>query len=266
MASPSDPLNPYAPPRAAVLEASSGEAGELILEGRKVAPSRGKAWFGEAWELFKRAPGIWILNFILFMVMTLVLAIIPLGSLVSYLLYPVFMAGLMLGCRDLEGGLPLEVAHLFAGFKQNTGNLILVGLLYMVGLIIVTIVAFVPVGILAGFMFAAAGTAASADPSLFAWLIGLGVAFVFTLALPLLMALWFAPALVVFHDVQPMAALKASFAGCLKNLVPFLVYGLIGLLLLIVALIPVGLGLLVVIPLLWVTTYTGYRDIFIRQD
>ena len=144
MVSPSDPLNPYAPPKAAVLEAASSEAGELILEGRKVAAGRGKAWFGEAWALFKRNPGIWIVNFVLFMVMTLVLAIIPLGSLVSYLLYPVFMAGILMGCRDLEAGQPLEVAHLFAGFKQNTGNLILVGLLYMVGLIVLTLVAFVP--------------------------------------------------------------------------------------------------------------------------
>ena len=92
------------------------------------------------------------------------------------------------------------------------------------------------------------------------------MALVIALALPLLMALWFAPALVVFHDVQPMAAMKASFFACLKNIVPFLVYGLIGLLLLIVALIPFGLGLLVFGPVLWATTYTGYRDIFIRQD
>jgi len=88
---------------------------------------------------------------------------------------------------------------------------------------------------------------------------------VLALMLPLIMALWFAPALVVFHDVQPMAAMKSSFQGCLRNIVPFLVYGVVGFLLAIVALIPLGLGLLVYGPLIWGTMYVGYRDIFVRR-
>ena len=51
---------------------------------------------------------------------------------------------------------------------------------------------------------------------------------VMALSIPLAMAIWFAPALVVFHDLQPLDAMKQSFAGCLKNIVPFLVYGIIG--------------------------------------
>ena len=48
------------------------------------------------------------------------------------------------------------------------------------------------------------------------------------LGVPLLMAVWFAPALVVFADVEPLAAMKASFAASLVNAVPFLVYSLLG--------------------------------------
>jgi uncharacterized membrane protein len=83
--------------------------------------------------------------------------------------------------------------------------------------------------------------------------------------LPLLMALWFAPALVIFHDVQPMAAMKSSFQGCLRNMLPFLIYGIVGFLLAIVAVIPLGLGLLVLGPVMWGTMYVGYRDIFVRR-
>lgn len=260
--------NPFAPPKAAVLEAR--EDGGLILEGRKLAAGRGTAWFGEAWRLFKRSPGIWILLFLIFMVLNIVLAVIPAGSIVAYLLYPVFMAGLMLGCRDLEAGGPLEVGHIFAGFRENPGNLILVGLLYMVGLIVVMIVAIVPVMILMPFIMP--GIAANAsDASEFAAvmmtllpLFLLGFLLLLALTLPLLMAIWFAPALVVFHGVGPTAAMKASFSGCLRNLLPFLVYGLVGLGLMILAMIPLGLGLLVFVPLLWATMYTGYRDIYIQ--
>lgn len=259
--------NPFAPPKASVLEAAS-EEDVLVLDGRKVEAGRGAAWLTESWGFFTSAIGAWILIFLIFMVMTLVLAIIPGGSIVSYLLQPVFTAGILLGCRDIESGSRLEVSHLFAGFKQNTGNLILVGLLYMVGLIVVTIVAFIPMMIAMPFLaptFEGLDNASVAQVFLTVGpLIVIFVLLILALALPLVMALWFAPALVVFHDVQPIAAMKASFSGCLKNLLPFLVYGVVGLGFFILALIPLGLGLLVFVPMVWASIYTAYRDIYLR--
>jgi len=41
-----------------------------------------------------------------------------------------------------------------------------------------------------------------------------------------------------------------------------LLYGVVLFLLLFAALIPWGLGLLVVIPLMAITTYIGYREVF----
>jgi uncharacterized membrane protein len=76
------------------------------------------------------------------------------------------------------------------------------------------------------------------------------------------MAVWFAPSLVVLNDLGIGDALKASFAACLKNIVPFLVYGVIGFGLAIVATIPFGLGWLALGPTLAASVYTAYRDIF----
>jgi uncharacterized membrane protein len=84
------------------------------------------------------------------------------------------------------------------------------------------------------------------------------------LLLPLFMALWFAPALVVFHERGPVEAMKESFNGCLKNVVPFLVYGLVGLVFAILASIPVGLGWLVLGPVLIGSLYASYRDIYLE--
>jgi uncharacterized membrane protein len=56
--------------------------------------------------------------------------------------------------------------------------------------------------------------------------------------------------------------MKTSFYACLKNIVPFLIYGVIAVVLCLIAAIPFGLGFLVVGPVLFASIYTGYRDIF----
>lgn len=82
------------------------------------------------------------------------------------------------------------------------------------------------------------------------------------LLVPLAMAVWFAPALVVFHNVAPLEAMKASFFACLKNFVPFLVYGVILLVLCVIAMIPFGLGMLVMVPVMMGSVYASYVEIF----
>src|SRR5947209_12601106 len=124
--------NPFAPPKAAVLEAASPD-GELVIEGCKVGAARGMEWFGEGWRLFNASPGIWVAMFAVFMLLWLVVSMAPMGSLVVNLLYPVFVAGIMLGCRSIDQGGPLELSMLFEGFKKNAGSLMLVGVLYIVG-------------------------------------------------------------------------------------------------------------------------------------
>jgi uncharacterized membrane protein len=76
------------------------------------------------------------------------------------------------------------------------------------------------------------------------------------------MALWFAPALVVLRGMAPIEAIKESFLGCLKNVLPFLVYSIVLMVLGIVAAIPLGLGWLVLGPTLIASVYVSYRDIY----
>ncbi len=82
------------------------------------------------------------------------------------------------------------------------------------------------------------------------------------LAIPLLMAYWFAPALVVFRNEEPMTAMKTSFNACLVNMMPMFVYSLLGLVFAIAATIPLLLGWLVLAPVFAASVYASYKDIF----
>ena len=70
------------------------------------------------------------------------------------------------------------------------------------------------------------------------------------------------PALVVFHNMAPIDAAKASFAASLKNVMAFLVFGAIYIVAAIVASIPFGLGWLVLVPLLALCAYLSYKEVF----
>jgi uncharacterized membrane protein len=81
---------------------------------------------------------------------------------------------------------------------------------------------------------------------------------------PILMAYWYAPLLVGLNNLTAGQALKLSFTVCLKNLLPFFVYGVIFTLMLLVAIIPFGLGLLIAVPVMMTSLYASYEDVFVH--
>lgn len=258
--------NPYAAPRATVADAVSPQQGNFVPGGHGVPAGNGWSWIAQGWNLFKRQPGMWIGIVVVFAVISIVAAMIPfIGSLALMVLFPVFTAGLMLGCRDLAEGGELAFGHLFAGFRERLGTLAAVGGIYLG----VTMAIALVVGIVTGAsMFAMMSGGAAADPAAAAGAVaGVALAMLVMLALmlPLFMAVWFAAPLVVFHERSALEAMKESFSGCLRNIVPFLLYGLILMLLGIVASLPVGLGWLVLGPVMAASVYTAYRNIFFRQ-
>lgn len=234
------------------------------MEARSVSTGHGWQWIVEGFGLFRQSPVIWIALFFVYLLIGMAMSIIPVaGPIVLNLLAPVFMAGFMLGCRAIENGGELEINHLFAGFKQNTSQLITVGGIYLAGLIVIIGIVFMMTGgadlsaISSGRMFGEdVVTTAASEGFLLATLVGLAV------LAPLMMAYWFAPILVVFHDMKAVEAMKISFVACLRNVLPFTVYSLITMVLMLLAAMPLGLGLLVMIPTMTASLYASYKDIF----
>ena len=228
--------------------------------GRTVAAGRGWDWIVEAFALFRRQPGIWILIAVVLGILFIVVSMIPLlGSFATALLSPIVGGGLMLGCRDLDRGGALELERLFTGFRQKTGDLVMVGAFNLVGWVVIafTIVAVIGGGVFMGVM---RGGIEGAGISIASMMVA--ALLVAALSVPLYMATWFAPALIMLQDRSASEALKMSFVACLRNWVPFLFYGVVLVFLSIVAAIPLGLGYLVLVPVLIASIYTAYRDIF----
>jgi len=247
----------------------------MANELRLVDPPRGNSagagidWIGEGWRLFAKAPLMWVVSVLIIIVLAIVVGLVPIiGSLAFQVAQPVFAAGFMVACRSLETGGEFELEQLFAGFKRNFANLLVVGLVFLAGSIALLLVFAVFAGFGLIMAFVTGAGANDVIPALMAsgMSIALGTLVTLFLMVPLLMAYWFAPALVMLHDMAPIAAMKASFRGCLGNIVPFVIYGFVMLVLCLVAMIPIGLGLLVWVPVAVTSTYAAYRAIYTEED
>jgi uncharacterized membrane protein len=254
--------NPYATPKAAVAD-EPVQQGEYVPGGKSVPAANGWAWIADGWTLFKAAPGLWIGITVVFTAILFAMALVPFaGMLGQYLLMPVFMAGIVLGCRAIDEGGSLEFNHLFAGFQTRFGTLAAVGGLYLAGFVVVLVVVMLITGVGVFAVMAGGGQDVATTGAVLGLLLAVLIAV--ALSVPLLMAVWFAPPLVVFHDLGAVEAMKASFTGCLRNMLPFLVYGIVAMVLLFVAMLPLLLGLLVAGPVVLASVYTSYRDIYLR--
>lgn len=255
--------NPYAPPQARVADAAVEMDGDLLPEGQRVPAGNGWSWIVEGWAFMGIQRGTFIGIFLLYMVVLLGASIVPFaGSLAAALLGPVLMAGIVLGCDAVRRGEPLDVSHLFAAFKSpQVGALVGIGGISLGAGVVIAIVAFAVLGGAYFGLMAGEDFGPEALPAL-VFVVVLAVLLVLALSLPLYMAIFFAPALVVLHNVKIGDALKASFFACLKNILPFTVWSLVALLLAIPATLVFGLGWILLGPLLMVSAYASYRDIF----
>lgn len=235
----------------------------------RVEAGRGWGWIVEGWRLFAKAPGIWLVIMLIYFGINIVLSFIPFfGTLASALLGPVLAGGLLYGAAELAQGRSLEIGHLFQGFRdqERLGPLAVLGLLGLAGGVAVAVVMFFFMGggLMLGGVLDSTGTIIPPQTmtGLFA---GAGlIAFLLMLAIWVLlaMALWYGIPLVMLAGQYVWPAVQDSIAACWINMLPLLVFGLIYIVLAILAIIPMGLGLLVLGPVTVGAVYASYRDVF----
>jgi hypothetical protein len=233
---------------------------------RTVEPGRGLAWWSESWALFMRSALLWVALAVILIVGFVLVGMVPLlGSLATALLTPVFFASWLVAARKVERGGTLEIGDLFTCLQgDRLTPLIVLGALFAAA----TLVMFLVAGLLgAGAVFGMIGSGGMHRNSAGGMMAAMGAGFMamlvfFIFGMLATAALWFAPALVVFRNVAPTDAVMASLRAVLKNVLPFLIYGVIQIVLAIAASIPFGLGWLVLLPVMLLTAYVSYRDVF----
>jgi uncharacterized membrane protein len=237
------------------------ETNRTPVAPRTVDVQRAIGWWTDAWQLLMKQPAAWIGMGVLLLVILLVLSFIPvLGSIASLLVLPVFMGGWALASRKAATGERIEVADLFSCFRTHLTPLLVVGAVLLAGGLVIGVVAgALGLGAMmsgVGMHSGGAGALTVAGGGMFALLVAL------ILSAVLAIAIWFAPALIVLDNVAPLDAMKSSLAACLKNTVTFVVYGVLYMVAAFVASLPLMLGWILLGPIVMLTIYVSYRDIF----
>jgi hypothetical protein len=231
---------------------------------RKVTAGQGMQWVIEGFALYRKNPLLLSAAFGLLFGIVMAFGLIPIvGSALSELTSPLMVAGFMAAYRAIDSERELELPDFLAGVRGPAVPLMTIGAVQLMGALLIG-------KIMTGMGFDAQAVMEAArsgkDPLEMQAIMNEALPAVLTgmaLFLPLIMATWFAPALILFGNARPTQALLVSLRAVLKNWAAMLVNGLVlGLVLFLAALVPMLLGLLVAMPVLFGSLYASYQAIF----
>jgi hypothetical protein len=243
---------------------------------------RGAHWLKEAYAMMAAQRLPWLLLLLLYYLAAGIIDVIPfVGQLALPLLKPVFAVGFLAAAWNQERGGAPELRFLFQGFRSNLWALLPLGAFLLVGVALAVLAtSLVDGGKLLDLM---AGRSRLDEAVLATGEVQAAMLLAAALALPVVLALWFAPGLVVFHDCTAGEALVVSLRASLANWRPISVYAALVFLFggvlpatataFVAALIPAEFALVVAVAFLLpyvflfvatlhVSDYVSYRDVF----
>ena len=221
---------------------------------------RAVGWLVESFRMFRAAPVQWIGLCAGWIAISFALILIPfLGGVIANFLQPAFFASFAIAAYKQQAGERIVMSDLFSAFRRNMRSLVNLGaLLLMAEIAIFAIMA------LLGFPIASDGdqnfTVSEYVEQIQGkeWILAVGL--VLTLAVK--GALWFAPPLIAFHGMSTSHAMRWSMYAALANIGAMLLYGVVLMALFLVAVLPWALGLILFMPVMAISTYVGYREVF----
>jgi len=222
---------------------------------------RGASWLAESFRIFRGMPLQWLGLCAGWISITLALIIVPfLGLIVASFLQPVFFASFAIAAYKQLAGERIVMGDLFAGFRRQLRYLVNLGALELIAEIAIF-------GLMALLGLPMVGGESGGNLDLADYVEALKgkewlLALYFILTVIVKGALWFAPALIAFHGMPTMHAVRWSVYAALANVGAMLLYGTLLVALLFVAALPSGLGLIVAMPVMAISTYVGYREVF----
>ena len=255
-------LNPYDAP-SADLQVQT-QAGDIqFTDINKLSAGDGFGIIGDAWTIYKMAPVKWTFVTLLLLVIMMLINVIPLlGILLSMVLTTPMIAGMYIAAEDVSQGKSLTFGHIFSAFQGKAGKLMGFGVVYT---ILYILALGIPVALMGMTELMPMALGADPDPAAmqehFPKMAGLGLVMI-TIGLVAAMAYWFAVPLITFQNKGMFEAMGMSIKASLKNFWPLTLFGLALLVLMFIAAIPLLLGYLILLPVLYISVYAGYRKVF----
>jgi uncharacterized membrane protein len=219
---------------------------------RSVNVNRGVEWLVGGFRMFAKAPGPWLLAALALLIGSWILGLFwIIGGALSTAFSVVFTGAMMRAAQSVENGQD------FASGLQAAATSVP---LWILGALAAAMSfgMFLVLGVLG---FGAFGVGMM-SPGAVGGMIGIGMLVMLVVIFALSAALWLAPALVVLKGVNPVDAVRLSLTASVRNIAPFLIFALLAMIACIIGALPLGLGLLVVFPVLMCASYLAYKDIF----
>jgi hypothetical protein len=195
---------------------------KLLPQPRLLTSKAGHAWLSFGFRLFHKQPLAWTLILFIYWAAMLMLAFIPLfGVIVPLLLTPGLGFGFIAIAHSIDTKGTAAPPLLISGFRsEHAKSLLMLGVWYVVEILAIMLVAtLIDGGLL--FEWITMGTAPTEEQAGTMRLsAGIGV----VLYIPVMMAFWFAPQLVVWSGYTPLKALFFSFFAVWRNKAAFLRY------------------------------------------
>lgn len=204
---------------------------------RTVDAAAGVQWLKGGWVAFKDGGAVLIGMAVVWLLLVGVARMVPfLGVVLAPVLGTFLYAGMLIGLRAKAGGGELRFESLFSAFndQDKTVHIAIIALVPVLGSLLQLALS----GGWLGWMLSG--------------LLGLTVSAL----------VYFATPLVLFRQQEAPLAMQLSLQAVLINLPAVVVYWIIVAMLTVLALIPLGLGLLVLIPVLIGATYESYAEVF----
>ena len=247
------------------------------MQIRKVDARHGWQWLVQGLMLFRKDPAHWLMLIALLFIGSRVLLAVPYLGLLVVLITPNFLAGLTHGAQALEQGKPLRLGYLASGFLKNAGHLVTLGGVSLLGHFLMLVAMTTVAGAALSDVVQTMSTGAITQETVAAMRVAaprllLSVCVGLAIAVPVMLAVWFAPMLVFFDDVKPGPAMLMSLWACLRNIMPMLVYA-IALMGPLLVMMQIGvaltrqpdMGIWLLAPVLVPSLYASYRDLFVQE-
>lgn len=225
---------------------------------RTVAGRQGSQWIAESWALFQQRPASWILLGVIDLLVTAVLYELPYASDLTAMFTVLWTGGMICAVDRSKTTGTVGLADVVQGIRTNFQPLFPAAVFGLLIAIVCDLTGDRAASALQLLVFGGAGN----SYSVIALVAG---AIYLTAAVIGAMALWLAPALIVLNGATPANALRASFAATWRNGSAALMYGLIVAGLMLASVLTLGVALLVVAPLLYLSTYAASSDMFPSQ-